>query len=100
VFDRNPYFILADHPTRALDRRTYGEVHRRLATERARGTAILLISEDVDELLTLSDWIGVLYDGRLTMPQPTRAFDRQSLGFMMGGHGSLAQDWTGWGGGE
>jgi general nucleoside transport system ATP-binding protein len=98
VFDRNPYFILADHPTRGLDRRTYGEVHRRLATERARGTAILLISEDVDELLTLSDWIGVLYDGRLTMPQPTRAFDRQSLGFMMGGHGSLAQDWTGWGG--
>jgi general nucleoside transport system ATP-binding protein len=98
VFDRNPYFILADHPTRGLDLRTYGEVHRRLATERARGTAILLISEDVDELLTLSDWIGVLYDGRLTMPQPTRAFDRQSLGFMMGGHGSLAQDWTGWGG--
>jgi ABC-type uncharacterized transport system ATPase subunit len=98
VFDRNPFFILADHPTRGLDRRTYGEVHRRLATERARGTAILLISEDVDELLTLSDWIGVLYDGRLTMPQPTRAFDRQSLGFMMGGHGSLAQDWTGWGG--
>jgi len=100
VFDRNPCFILADHPTRGLDLRTYGEVHRRLATERARGTAILLISEDVDELLTLSDWIGVLYDGRLTMPQPTRAFDRRSLGFMMGGHGSLAQDWTGWGGAE
>jgi general nucleoside transport system ATP-binding protein len=97
VFDRNPYFILADHPTRGLDLLTYGEVHRRLATERARGTAILLISEDVDELLTLSDWIGVLYGGRLTMPQPTRAFDRQSLGFMMGGHGSLAQDWAGWG---
>jgi general nucleoside transport system ATP-binding protein len=98
VFDRNPVFILAHHPTRGLDLRTRGEVHRRLATERSRGTGILLISEDVDELLTLSDWIGVLYRGRLTVPQPTGAFDRQSLGFMMGGHGSLAQDWSGWGG--
>jgi simple sugar transport system ATP-binding protein len=98
VFDRNPRFILAHHPTRGLDLRTHGEVHRRLATERSRGTSILLISEDVDELLTLSDWIGVLYKGRLTMPQPSGAFDRQSLGFMMGGHGSLAQDWSGWGG--
>jgi len=98
VLDRNPYFILADHPTRGLDRRTYGEVHRRLATERGRGTAVLLISDDIDELLTLSDWIGVLYDGRLTLPQPARAFDRKSLGYMMGGHGSLAQDWSGWGG--
>jgi simple sugar transport system ATP-binding protein len=97
VFDRNPFFILADHPTRGLDVHTYAEVHRRLATERSRGTAILLISEDVDELLTLSDWIGVLYRGRLTLPQPTRAFDRESLGCMMGGHGSLAQDWAGWG---
>jgi general nucleoside transport system ATP-binding protein len=98
VLDRNPYFIIADHPTRGLDLRTQNEVHRRLVTERAKGTAILLISEDVDELLTLSDWIGVLYEGRLTIPQPTRAFDRESLGFMMGGHGSLAQDWSGWGG--
>jgi general nucleoside transport system ATP-binding protein len=97
VLDRNPYFILADHPTRGLDRRTCAEVHRRLATERGRDTAILLISDDIDELLTLSDWIGVLYEGRLTLPQPTRAFDRQSLGYMMGGQGSLAQDWTGWG---
>jgi general nucleoside transport system ATP-binding protein len=97
VLDRNPHFILADHPTRGLDRRTCGEVHRRLATERVRDTAILLISDDIDELLTLSDWIGVLYEGRLTLPQPTRAFDRQSLGYMMGGQGSLAQDWTGWG---
>ena len=99
VLDRNPHFILADHPTRGLDRRTCSEVHRRFATERGRGTAILLISDDIDELLTLSDWIGVLFDGRLTLPQPTRAFDRQSLGYMMGGHGSLAQDWAGWGGG-
>jgi general nucleoside transport system ATP-binding protein len=98
VFDRSPLFILANHPTRGLDLRTYGEVHRRLVTERSRGTAILLISEDVDELLTLSDWIGVLYEGRLTVPQPARAFDHKSLGFMMGGHGSLAQDWSGWGG--
>jgi simple sugar transport system ATP-binding protein len=98
VLDRNPLFILAHHPTRGLDLRTHSEVHRRLATERSRGTGILLISEDVDELLTLSDWIGVLHKGRLTMPQPTGAFDRQSLGFMMGGHGSLAQDWSGWGG--
>jgi general nucleoside transport system ATP-binding protein len=97
TLDRDPYFILADRPTRGLDRVIHAEVHRRLATERSRGNAVLLISDDVDELLTLSDWIGVLYRGRLTVPQPTGAFDRGSLGFMMGGHGSLAQDWAGWG---
>ncbi|MBO0759012.1 MAG: ATP-binding cassette domain-containing protein, partial [Bradyrhizobiaceae bacterium] len=41
VLDRNPIFILAHHPTRGLDLRTHGEVHRRLATERSRGAGIL-----------------------------------------------------------
>jgi general nucleoside transport system ATP-binding protein len=58
-----------------------------------------MISDDLDELLALSDYIGVLHRGRLSVPQPARAFDRQTLGLMMGGHGSLAQDWSGWGGG-
>jgi ABC-type uncharacterized transport system ATPase subunit len=57
----------------------------------------LLISEDLEELLNMSDMIGVLHRGHLTMPQPTGAFDPSALGFMMGGHGSLAQDWSGWG---
>lgn len=98
-FERRPYVIIADNPCRDLDLATRYQVHQRLIEEHADGAAILLISDDLDELLRLSDYIGVLYNGRLSIPQPTPAFDRRSLGFMMGGHGSMAQDWSGWGGG-
>ena len=58
---------------------------------------VKVLSEDIDELLVNADVISVLHEGRLSVPQPTGAFDRRSLGLMMGGHGSLAQDWHGWG---
>jgi simple sugar transport system ATP-binding protein len=93
-----PYVILAHDPTRGLDLTTRADMHRRLAAEREDGAAILLISTDLDELLALSDQIGVLHRGRLSVPQPAGAFDHHSLGLMMRGHGSLAQDWSGWGG--
>jgi simple sugar transport system ATP-binding protein len=98
MFASHPRIIVAHEPTRGLDLAERADVHRRLAAEREDGAAILLISGDVDELLTLADYIGVLHRGRLSVPQPAGAFDRHSLGLMMGGHGSVAQDWSGWGG--
>ncbi|MBI3434392.1 MAG: ATP-binding cassette domain-containing protein [Proteobacteria bacterium] len=92
-----PHLILAHGATAGLEFAARADVHRRLIAERDDGAAILMISDDVDELLSLADYIGVLYRGRLSVPQPAGAFDHHNLGLMMGGQGSVAHDWSGWG---
>jgi general nucleoside transport system ATP-binding protein len=97
VLGREPKLIIACDPTRGLDAAGADGIHRWLSEAREAGAGILLISEDVDELFALADSIAVLHQGSLTLPQPTAAFDAGSLGHTMGGHGSLALDWAGWG---
>ena len=65
VLDREPRLILANQPTRGLDVGAAADVHRRLLEARARGAGIVLISEDLDELLALSDRIARHDGGRL-----------------------------------
>jgi general nucleoside transport system ATP-binding protein len=52
---------------------------------RDAGTAVLVISEDLDELLEVSDRIAVLYRGRLTPPVDASVHDAESIGLLMGG---------------
>ena len=59
----NPRVVLANQPTRGLDVGAISEVHRRLLEARERGVAIVLISEDLDELLALSDRVAVIARG-------------------------------------
>jgi len=77
-----PNVILANQPTRGLDLGAANEVARRLLEARTRGAGILLISEDLDEILELSDRIMVIHDGSLT-----EAIDvsREAIGLMMAG---------------
>jgi len=82
-----PTFILAAQPTRGLDIGAVGYVHEQLLAARARGAGILLISEDLDELLALSDRISVIYRGRLSAPLERSAFSVPEIGLMMAGHG-------------
>jgi len=82
VFERAPNLILANQPTRGLDLGAAGEVARRLAEARARGAGIILISEDLDEILSLADRILVIHDGHLV---ETSSHDRQAIGLMMAG---------------
>jgi general nucleoside transport system ATP-binding protein len=90
VFDRDPRVVLANQPTRGLDVGATAEVHRRLLEARQRGVAILLISEDLDELLTVSDRIAVIAAGRLSAPRAVEAVTREQLGLMMAGHAEAA----------
>jgi simple sugar transport system ATP-binding protein len=99
ALDRKPRLLVANQPTYALDGARAADVHRQIEIEREAGAAVLWISGDIEELLAHADAISVLHEGRLSVPQPTGAFDPRSLGHMMGGHGSLAQDWHGWGDG-
>lgn len=83
----NPKLILAAQPTRGLDIGAVGYVHEQLLSARAQGAGVLLISEDLDELLSLSDRISVIYRGRLSAPMERADFSVQQIGLMMAGHG-------------
>ncbi len=82
VFEQDPKLILANQPTRGLDMGAAVEVARRLLEARARGAGVVLISEDLDEVLSLSDRIMVIHDGEL-IEANTR--DREEIGLMMAG---------------
>ena len=84
---RNPRIILANQPTRGLDIGAVGYVHQQLLKARAGGAGILLISEDLDELLALSDRIVVMYRGRMSAPMTRSVVTIRHLGLMMAGQG-------------
>jgi simple sugar transport system ATP-binding protein len=63
--DRDPKFLIAAQPTRGLDVGAIEYLHRRLVAERDEGRAILLISLELEEILSLSDRILVLYEGEI-----------------------------------
>lgn len=85
ALSREPSFILANQPVRGLDEGAIAYVQERLLEARARGAAILLISEDLDELMALSDRIAVLYHGRLSEALPGEARSIAEIGLMMAG---------------
>jgi simple sugar transport system ATP-binding protein len=60
-------------------------IHQRLLEQRAAGTAILLISEDLDEVRALSDRIAVIYEGRIVGIVDGRTATAANLGLMMAG---------------
>ena len=63
--DAGPRLMVAVQPTRGLDVGAIETVHRLLLERRAEGVAILLISEELEEILALSDRIVVMYEGRI-----------------------------------
>lgn len=81
-----PNVIVAQSPSRGLDARATAAVHARLREAAARGAAVLLISEDLDEILKLSDRVGVMASGRL-VGEFEAPVDRQQVGKAMVTHG-------------
>jgi ABC-type uncharacterized transport system ATPase subunit len=90
ALDPEPVIILANQPTRGLDVGAIAYVHGRLLEARARGAAILLISEDLDEILTLADRIVVMSGGRLSQPSARGERTVRELGELMAGHREAA----------
>jgi ABC-type uncharacterized transport system ATPase subunit len=60
-------------------------IHQRLLEERERGAAVLLLSEDLDEIFSLSDRIAVIYEGELMGESLTREASREQVGLWMTG---------------
>ena len=86
-----PRLIVAVHPTRGVDVGATEAIHQELSRQRAHGAATLLISEDLDELLALSDRIAVLFAGRMSEPFPAQGADREQIGLLMAGVGVVGK---------
>jgi general nucleoside transport system ATP-binding protein len=84
--DRNPRVLIAAQPTRGLDVGAIEFVHRRLIEERDEGRAILLVSLELDEILSLSDRILVMYEGEIAGEFLSTATEEE-LGVAMTGAG-------------
>ncbi len=82
---RNPRAILAAQPTRGLDIGATEYVRAQLLEQRKKGAAILLISEDLDEILALSDRIAVIYEGQIMDILPRAHATPEKLGLLMAG---------------
>ena len=90
VLSRDPRVIIVSQPTRGLDVGASEYVREELLARRREGAAILLISEDLDELLSLSDRVVVLYEGRVVGHMPSSQADPEELGMLMAGRGRAA----------
>ena len=82
-----PGIIIANQPVRGLDIGAIAYVHAQLVAARDAGAAVLLISEDLDEVMGLSDVIHVISAGRLSPAFARGSMDRAALGLWMAGQG-------------
>ena len=80
-----PRLIVAVHPTRGVDIGATEAIHQLLLDERKRGVAVLLISEDLDELLVLADRVAVLFAGKVMGTVACADADLEHIGLMMAG---------------
>ena len=90
VLDAEPDILVAAQPSRGLDEGAIAGVHERLLEARGRGAGVLLISEDLDEVIALSDQICAIVGGRLYPAIPADRANAQILGLMMAGDWSVA----------
>jgi len=84
---RKPTVLIASQPTRGVDIGATEYIHQRLLEQRAAGTAILLISEDLDEVRSLSDRIAVIYEGHIMDIVGRNEATIEQLGLLMAGIG-------------
>lgn len=87
----DPQVLVAASPTRGLDVGAIESVRALLVAAAERGVGILLLSEDLDEILSLSDRVAVIYEGRIVATVDRADADLEELGLLMGGDRSRSQ---------
>ncbi len=85
VLSRQPQLIIAALPTQGLDIGAIEFVRNKLNEAKLNQAAVLLISEDLDEIFSLSDWIAPIYEGKFMGILPAEQAKRESVGAMMAG---------------
>ncbi|MBS7542870.1 ABC transporter ATP-binding protein [Ancylobacter oerskovii] len=82
---REPVLLVVDQPTWGVDAAAAAFIRTTLRSRAAEGCAVLVISQDLDELLEFTDRIAVMSEGRLTRPVPVEETSREAIGLAMGG---------------
>jgi simple sugar transport system ATP-binding protein len=82
---RQVKLLVANQPTRGLDVGSIEFIHRRIVDARDKGAAVLLVSAELDEIMSLSDRIAVMYKGRILDTLEGKSAAREQLGLLMAG---------------
>jgi simple sugar transport system ATP-binding protein len=82
---REPGVLVVSQPTWGVDAGAAAVIRQALIDLAGRGTAVLVVSQDLDELAEIADRIAVMFHGRMSAPTLAAAADRQTLGLLMGG---------------
>jgi ABC-type uncharacterized transport system ATPase subunit len=85
VLSRRPRLVIADLPSQGLDVGATEFVRNKLVEAKQEKAGVLLISEDLDEILSLSDWVAPIYEGRFMGIVPGEGVEREHIGAMMAG---------------
>ena len=85
TLSQQPRVVIASQPTRGLDVGATDYVRSKLLEQRDAGAAVLLLSEDLEEILALSDRIAVIYAGTIMGILPANEATPEKLGLMMAG---------------
>ena len=93
-FDRPLKLLILDQPTRGLDVGSIEFIHRQIIAKRDAGTAVLLVSAELDEVMEISDRIAVMYRGRIVAELDGRTADKSRVGLLMatGGDANAAEE--------
>jgi simple sugar transport system ATP-binding protein len=85
---QSPDVIVINQPTWGVDAAAAAAIRQAILDRATEGAAVVVISQDLDELLEISDRFAVLNEGRLTTPRPVKGLTIDEIGLMMGGaHG-------------
>ncbi len=89
-FDRKLKLLVLDQPTRGLDVGSIEFIHKQIIAKRDAGTAVLLVSAELDEVLEISDRIAVMYRGQIVDVVDGRTANKEAIGLMMATGGKSA----------
>ena len=84
-FSRPVKLLIANQPTRGIDVGSIAFIHKQIVAQRDAGVAVLLVSAELDEILSLSDRVAVMFDGRIVKTLPIEEATRERLGLLMAG---------------
>jgi ABC-type uncharacterized transport system ATPase subunit len=84
-FSRPIHLLIASQPTRGLDVGSIEYIHRRIIEKRDEGTAVLLVSSELDEVMGLADRIAVMFEGRIVDIVPAGQVTKEEVGLLMAG---------------
>jgi len=92
---RDVKLVIASQPTRGLDVGSIEYIHSQLVQKRDQGAGVLLVSAELDEVLSLADRVIVMFDGRIMGIVPSATATKEEIGLLMAGVHALAQEAAG-----